>query len=175
MDQGFCYSEVDYYAGCASSATDCWDQCEEIFGDDLVAVDAWPSWGCWCQDECQFMVDYGGCDDEAESGCADSSSWMRDGRPDRACDWVAENADKRCEKEDESGVDAYGGCPVTCGTCEDGDESECADSSSWHQDGRPDKACDYVAEKPDKRCEKEDEDDVSAYVGCPATCGTCGY
>ena len=38
MDQGWCYSTLDLHIGCASSATDCWNQCEAALGDDLVAV-----------------------------------------------------------------------------------------------------------------------------------------
>ena len=65
MDQGWCYSTLDLHIGCASSATDCWNQCEAALGDDLVAVDVWGGGDspgdCYCQDECRFMAD---CDDE---------------------------------------------------------------------------------------------------------------
>jgi len=49
--------------------------------------------------------------------CADSATWLKGGQPEKPCDWVAGNTGKRCQKEDAGGVEAFVGCPVTCGTC----------------------------------------------------------
>ena len=74
VDQGWCWSTLDLYIGCASSATDCWNQCEAALGDDLVAVDVWgggdSGGSCYCQDECRFMADCDEDDDEDGGGGA---------------------------------------------------------------------------------------------------------
>ena len=40
--------------------------------------------------------------------------------------------------------------------------------------GKSGKSCDYVAKKPSKYCDSEDDDGTTAAEGCPFTCGNCG-
>ena len=58
--------------------------------------------------------------------------------------------------------------PVTCGTC------GCSDSTTWLYKGKNGKSCDYVAKKPSKYCDSEDDDGTTAAEACPLTCGNCG-
>ena len=114
------------------------------------------------------------CPVPAEKICDDSRSWLVDGKDDKGCAYVAEKPEKRCEKTDEAGVDAYAACPNACGTGCDAAPS-CADSTTWLVEGKEDKGkgCDYVSEKPEKRCDKADASGVLAFVACPLSCETC--
>ncbi|KAK7232661.1 tRNAPhe (7-(3-amino-3-carboxypropyl)wyosine37-C2)-hydroxylase [Aureococcus anophagefferens] len=47
---------------------------------------------------------------------ADSTSWYKDGSPDKDCAWVSEDLD-RCDKEDADGVTGSVGCDATCYAC----------------------------------------------------------
>ncbi|KAH8076131.1 hypothetical protein JL721_117 [Aureococcus anophagefferens] len=59
---------------------------------------------------------------------------------------------------------------VACAAADDGG---CAlDSTSWYQDGHPDRGCEYVGAKPWKRCDRDDAGGVSAYVACACSCAT---
>ena len=40
--------------------------------------------------------------------------------------------------------------------------------------GKSGKSCDYVAKKPSKYCDSEDDDGTTAGEACPMTCGNCG-
>ena len=57
---------------------------------------------------------------------------------------------------------------MTCGNC------GCQDSMSWLYKGKSGKSCDYVAKKPSKYCDSEDDDGTTAGEACPMTCGNCG-
>jgi hypothetical protein len=59
--QGWCYSDLDFYVSWASSASECWSACINLFGaDDIVAIDFYPSdESCFCQDDCNCMADIG--------------------------------------------------------------------------------------------------------------------
>ncbi|KAH8043675.1 cupin-like domain-containing protein [Aureococcus anophagefferens] len=52
-----------------------------------------------------------------EEVCEDSTSWFRK-KSKYDCAWVAESPSKRCEKDDEHGIDAEDACLVSCGVCE---------------------------------------------------------
>ena len=50
----------------------------------------------------------------------------------------------------------------------------CIDRDDWYYTQKDNKRhCDHVAERPDKRCDKEGDDLTLAYESCPVTCGTC--
>ncbi|KAH8098926.1 tRNA-Phe hydroxylase [Aureococcus anophagefferens] len=100
---------------------------------------------------------------------ADSTSWYKDGSPDKGCDWVAEDLERCDSKEDSAGVTGRVGCDATCYECEAADDATddatddhvcVADSTSWYKDGSPDKDCAWVSEDLD-RCDKEDADGVT--------------
>lgn len=42
-DVGWCYGGSDYYLGSKSSASNCWDGCYSLYGDNLYAIDYWSS------------------------------------------------------------------------------------------------------------------------------------
>ena len=102
-----------------------------------------------------------------ESGCEDSTSWYYGGNPEKGCARVAESL-SRCEgKENDHGVLAKDACKATCGTCPT--TPTCENSASWfYKEEKRD--CDWVAIKPDVRCAKEDDEDVSAHEACPTVC-----
>ena len=58
---GWCYSDLDEFVGCAASPGDCWAMCLGYYGDGLVAIDWWSDEGgqCYCQHECECMEDVG--------------------------------------------------------------------------------------------------------------------
>ena len=57
---GWCSSALDYDLGTTSSVDECWTQCENKYGADLVAVDWTSMYGwCYCQNDCQCMEDVG--------------------------------------------------------------------------------------------------------------------
>ena len=71
---------------------------------------------------------------------ADSTSWYKDGSPDKGCDWVAEDLERCDSKEDSAGVTGRVGCDATCYECEAADDATddatddyvcVADSTSW--------------------------------------------
>ncbi|KAH8058017.1 cupin-like domain-containing protein [Aureococcus anophagefferens] len=102
-----------------------------------------------------------------ESGCEDSVSWFYGGNPEKGCARVAESLGRCDSKEDDHGVLANEACKATCGTCPM--TPTCENSASWfYKDEKRD--CDWVAIKPDVRCAKEDDEDVSAHEACPTVC-----
>ncbi|KAJ1460969.1 hypothetical protein M885DRAFT_433419 [Pelagophyceae sp. CCMP2097] len=142
-------------------------RCEKSDPDDVLGAVACP-------------VACNTCDSDNDAVCDDSPTWFKDGQPKKPCEWVAFNAKERCNKSDADGVKASVGCPAACGTCAGakdddaaGDDAVCADSATWFKSGQPKKPCDWVARKPDKRCEKSDPDDVLGAVACPVACNTC--
>lgn len=108
--------------------------------------------------------------------CGDDPSW-RDSKKGRDCDWVAKKASKNCKSKtkNEDGVSVFDGCQETCMIC----TLDCAaDSSMWYSK-KSNKDCDWVADKPSKRCkdkitDKENFDGVkiSSERACPVACGT---
>ena len=57
---GWCSSALDYDLGTTSSVDECWTQCENKYGAELVAVDWTSMYGwCYCQNDCQCMEDVG--------------------------------------------------------------------------------------------------------------------
>ena len=89
------------------------------------------------------------------------------GNPEKGCARVAESLGRCDSKEDDHGVLANDACKATCGTCPT--TPTCENSASWfYKDEKRD--CDWVAIKPDVRCAKEDDEDVSAYEACPTVC-----
>ena len=102
-----------------------------------------------------------------ETGCEDSTSWFYGGNPEKGCARVAESLGRCDSKEDDHGVLANEACKATCGTCPT--TPTCENSASWfYKDEKRD--CDWVAIKPDVRCAKEDDEDVSAHEACPTVC-----
>ncbi|KAK7240421.1 hypothetical protein SO694_00112096 [Aureococcus anophagefferens] len=96
---------------CAYVAADPGKRCSKQGQGSIRAEDACPA-AC------------GACDTPAPSSaavdaaCADSSSWTEAGRPSRGCAYVADKpSEKRCGKEDESGVLASAACAAACGAC----------------------------------------------------------
>ena len=65
---------------------------------------------------------------------------------------------KYCSKDDGDDWLALNACPVTCGTCGCTD----ADEDTWLYKGKSGKSCDYVAKKPSKYCDSEDDDGTTA-------------
>ena len=61
-----------------------------------------------------------------------------------------------CSKDDGDDWLALDACPVACGTC------GCTDSTTWLYKGKSGKSCDYVAKKPSKYCDSEDDDGTTA-------------
>ncbi|KAH8066731.1 tRNA-Phe hydroxylase [Aureococcus anophagefferens] len=94
----------------------------------------------------------------APVGCtADSTSWYKDGSPDKDCAWVA--GDLGAATQGGRRRRARGACV--------------ADSASWYKSGKPDKDCAWVAEDLERCDSKEDDAGVLASVGCDATCYEC--
>jgi len=58
--KGWCHSDLDELMGCTASPGDCWEMCEDAYGDGLVAIDWDDDGSCWCQNDCQCMVDFFG-------------------------------------------------------------------------------------------------------------------
>jgi len=54
---GWCYSDLDFGIGCATTPADCWALCEAKYGDELVAIDFYLSGECSCQDDCAHQED----------------------------------------------------------------------------------------------------------------------
>jgi hypothetical protein len=57
-ESGWCYSSLDYWLSNGNgSATECWDACIDMFGNDtIVAIDYYYyDQECWCQDDCFCM------------------------------------------------------------------------------------------------------------------------
>ncbi|KAH8068673.1 tRNA-Phe hydroxylase [Aureococcus anophagefferens] len=123
----------------------------------------------------------------APVGCtADSTSWYKDGSPDKDCAWVAGDLGRCDSKEDAAGVLAEVGCYATCNECTPPDPSPTpmpvessdpaptprptaghacvADSASWYKSGKPDKDCAWVAEDLE-RCDSK-EDDAGVLASC---------
>merc|ERR1712110_782598 len=108
------------------------------------------------------------------------------------CAWVAIKPEERCELTAEgSKVTAYEGCPLTCGKCHSSrrlelefsmfepddmypePEPSCEDTD-WNRNSEKGRDCAWVAIKPEERCELTAEGSkVTAYEGCPLTCGRC--
>ena len=57
---GWCMSTLDEKVGCTASPAECWATCEGAHGDGLVAIDWYADGSCWCQNDCQCMVDFFG-------------------------------------------------------------------------------------------------------------------
>jgi len=98
--------------------------------------------------------------------CSDNPDYFYNGNQDKTCEWVAEKPDDRCFKDDL----AFYECPVACGNTECETQSPtggCSDSSDYFYNGNEDKTCEWVAEKPDDRCFKDD----LAFYECPVACG----
>lgn len=52
--------------------------------------------------------------------------------------------------------------------------AQCKDDMSFRFQGNPDKSCNWVAMKPDKRCDKSDvNDEKTVKEACPVTCDAC--
>ncbi|EGB08105.1 hypothetical protein AURANDRAFT_64364 [Aureococcus anophagefferens] len=111
------------------------------------------------------------------SSCADSASWFSK-KSKNDCAWVAEDAESRCSKKDDDDVKAKSACPRACGKCDDDAEEEdeaepaCEDDSTWFSK-KSSNNCRWVAEKPDSRCSKKNDDDVKAKSACFVACGVC--
>jgi len=112
--------------------------------------------------------------------CLDDDTWY--GKHDEAhtCDYVALNPEVRCNWESSDSILAKVACPVACGTCS-GDNNptpspviiECSDDDTWHGKHNEAHTCDYVAKKPEDRCNWESSDSILAKFACPVACGTC--
>ena len=57
--KGWCHSGLDELMGCTVSPGNCWEMCEDAYGDGLVAIDWDDDGSCFCQNDCQCMVDVG--------------------------------------------------------------------------------------------------------------------
>ena len=100
--------------------------------------------------------------------CSDSGTWMKvgsDASDEKDCDWVADNAEGRCDVMGEDGLYAYQSCMAACYEDED----------DWVYDHNgKEKSCSYVGKKPSSRCEEVGGDGTTGYESCPLACDTCG-
>jgi len=97
--------------------------------------------------------------DQTWCSCASTTAFCVDdpdfnlGKPKKDCDWIG--------KKDKCNSEAELGCPATCNPgC-----LACDDDPDYRYNDKDEKTCEWVAEKPEKRCE---DDDI--YKNCPATC-----
>merc|ERR1719231_848181 len=49
----------------------------------------------------------------------------------------------------------------------------CLDDPTWHKKNKPNQDCSWVGKKPEKRCNKKNDDKVKADDGCPLACLNC--
>ena len=75
--------------------------------------------------------------------CADDGEWYKAGKPEKGCNWIAEDPEDRCAAGvvGEDGTDAHVACALTCGEC------GCQDSYAWRYKGKSSKDCSWVAKK----------------------------
>ncbi|KAJ1459488.1 peptidase S8/S53 domain-containing protein [Pelagophyceae sp. CCMP2097] len=92
--------------------------------------------------------------------CADSTSWLKDGRAKKDCAWVSKKPADRCSHVDANGATAAADCAVSCGSC----AASCTDV--WAKKKRPSQDCAWVEKKPTKRCKMRDQDGVLAFACC---------
>mmetsp|Transcript_18644 Transcript_18644/g.28091 ORF Transcript_18644/g.28091 Transcript_18644/m.28091 type:complete len:482 (-) Transcript_18644:420-1865(-) len=96
------------------------------------------------------------------------------------CQENGEHDDDCCAMVDTMGCDP-GYTVMTGAMCdEDGYYTTCcyagcSDSTSWYKKGDTSKTCDWVAGKPDTRCNVKGEESIRASYACPGTCGTTCY
>jgi len=53
------------------------------------------------------------------SDCEDDADWV-DAQSGKDCTWVSKRSEKRCARDNEEGVSASEGCPLSCDTCPTG-------------------------------------------------------
>jgi len=96
---------------CAYVAADPGKRCSKKGQGSIRAEDACPAACGACETPAPSSA-------AVDAACADSSSWTEAGRPSRGCAYVADKpSEKRCGKEDESGVLASSACAAACGAC----------------------------------------------------------
>ena len=97
----------------------------------------------------------------------------------KTCGWLNRTKKGRklliyCQKQVAERPTVADVCPVTCGKiCDndtDDDTANCIDDPEYRRNGRDNRGCDWVAERPRFRCSL----DNGVVNGCPATCGTVG-
>lgn len=126
----------------------------------------------------------------------DDPNWLVWGKGNRGCDWVAKRPEKRCQKQGAPNArTGYQACKKSCASTTPSTTSTSLTSSStspgglpttsapactddvtwWHNQKKGPKSCQWVAEKPKKRCLLEGASDVAsgvvpASVACQAAC-----
>ena len=101
-----------------------------------------------------------------DGGCADSTCWYVGGNPSRTCAFLSEKPELCSKKDFATRTLGYDACPQACGRC-DGEW----DSESFYTNGKSKNTCDWVARRPDVRCDKRDDNKVRAWYACPVACG----
>jgi hypothetical protein len=115
---------------------------------------------------------------EESSGLLDDIHFHEDGKSVRDCAWVSKNPCRRCSGEDSlTGRRVYEFCGMACrGIAVDpvnpnSTTDSLIDNPHFHKDGKGRRNCQWVSEKPDRRCSKTDrltDEPVSDY--CLKTC-----
>jgi hypothetical protein len=107
------------------------------------------------------------------STCTDDPRWFFGGDKDKTCDWVADSPFGRCNKPGKIGknnMNSFLACPAACNQC-----SACADDPRFVVRGAH-TTCDWVAEKPSKRCDRFGsigKTERRARSACPVACNSC--
>jgi len=123
--------------------------------------------------------------------CNDDSDFKFKGDGQKDCDWVGEKPSERCEKEWKQ-IPLSNYCPETCDICSASPTAAptaaiyptetpvasppptatppCVDDDSFSWKGN---GCEWVAGKPDKRCDKLYKQTTPLSVYCPVTCDSC--
>ena len=126
------------------------------------------------------------------TSCVDDPTWAGKFNVDHTCDYVALKPDRRCNWENSDGVKANIACPLACDPdCTSSPvaspssapvvspvaspttpQAECTNDDTWAGKMNVAHTCDYVALKPERRCNWENSDGVKANVACPLACLT---
>merc|ERR1712167_85048 len=80
---------------------------------------------------------------------------MGKGSDNKGCEWVAKDTSRGSKKSSDK-VLASDECILSCDSCPTACEMA-SDSTSWVKSGSPEKGCEWVALKPNSRCNKNGE------------------
>lgn len=102
--------------------------------------------------------------------CGDDSDWTSKKNSDHNCDWVAKKARKRCITKGTDNRRALAACTYTCrGSYGSNCGSNCkTDDTTWKTTRG--KNCNWVKNKPNKRCRKKGKDGRRALTACEISC-----
>jgi len=140
-----------------------------------------------CEDQSGDSDDSDDSDDE--ESCMDNSDYLFRDKPNKDCEWVAEDTDKRCKKKviKSGNVKVFEECRMTCGDCEeleselesDEEEFDCEDDDDFEFKGKAGKDCDWVKNKIEQqglqfcrqKAKKKKKKKIKDF--CKMTCGNC--